>query len=134
MQTVLEMLGFPTSSPIRALASNSSTGEVERCLADGNAIGVGEWLIERAIVTAGPERLDVVCRSISYWAANRTAIASCTSFDEIISHFTEFTPDTLTRALLGVAMHLRDVAFLSHPRFAVEAQNLLDVSLEDSVG
>ena len=36
--------------------------------------------------------------------------------------------------IFWVAMHPRDVDFYSHSRFAVEALNLLDVSLKDSVG
>jgi hypothetical protein len=117
MRGLIDILALSDDFPSLDARLDFIDDEVERCIADGNALGAGEWLLERGRITSGPDRLDAVCRALSYWAADRTTISPCGTLDELIRRIAEFAPDSLARALLGAAVRLGSTEFAAHARF-----------------
>ena len=115
--SLLETLGLSDDLADAGTRLEFVDEEIERCLADGNAVGAGEWFIERARTTTGEDQLEAVCQAITYWASDRASISPCTSFHEIIERFAEFTPGNLARALLGAAIRLQEIGLSTYPRF-----------------
>lgn len=117
MRSLLDVLELADDLPTPTQRLEFADDETERCLAAGNALGAGEWLVEKARATSGTTQSEAIARALSYWAAERTSTTACLSIEEIIERLHEYVPEHLSRALLGLAVRLDRVELSALPRF-----------------